>query len=178
MGSSGLHPADGRDGALHASDSAYTLLYQEEDVHVRHVTTTLHHCRPVQKTIPADDTFLGSFISENPLVAQIQYWMKICFVFILILFIDSVNRVYRVQVELAAASEANGKGRYVVHELQRSVRRILQRKWPADIKPYSAPLSWVTSALKFKPASSTANATCTFAASPYSYRLSSTEPML
>jgi len=41
-----------------------------------------------------------TFISENPVVAKIQYWMKICFVFILILFIDSVNRVYRVQIEL------------------------------------------------------------------------------
>jgi B-cell receptor-associated protein 31 len=45
------------------------------------------------------------FISESPLVAKIQYYMKICFVFILILFIDSVNRVYRVQIELIAASE-------------------------------------------------------------------------
>jgi B-cell receptor-associated protein 31 len=33
--------------------------------------------------------------------------MQITFIFILILFIDSVNRVYRVQIELAAAS---GKG--------------------------------------------------------------------
>lgn len=30
---------------------------------------------------------------------------KITFIFILILFIDSVNRVYRVQVELAAFKE-------------------------------------------------------------------------
>jgi hypothetical protein len=34
---------------------------------------------------------------------------QIVFVFILILFIDSVNRVYRVQVELAAAGK-EGKG--------------------------------------------------------------------
>jgi len=51
-----------------------------------------------------------TFISENPIVAKIQYYMKITFVFILILFIDSVNRVYRVQVELAAASEQTNKG--------------------------------------------------------------------
>lgn len=38
--------------------------------------------------------------------------MKIIFVFILILFIDSVNRVYRVQVELSAAHE-NAAGKYV-----------------------------------------------------------------
>lgn len=52
------------------------------------------------------------FISENPVVAKLQYWMKIIFVFILILFIDSVNRVYRVQVELASAHD-NAKNGYV-----------------------------------------------------------------
>ncbi|RCI12518.1 hypothetical protein L249_1303 [Ophiocordyceps polyrhachis-furcata BCC 54312] len=51
-----------------------------------------------------------TFISENPLVAKVEYWMKITFVFILILFIDSVNRVYRVQQELMAASEQSSKG--------------------------------------------------------------------
>ncbi|KLU84019.1 hypothetical protein MAPG_03066 [Magnaporthiopsis poae ATCC 64411] len=48
-----------------------------------------------------------TFISENPLVAKVQYGMKITFIFILILFIDSVNRVYRVQLELAAATESS-----------------------------------------------------------------------
>ncbi|GJN79451.1 hypothetical protein PLIIFM63780_002964 [Purpureocillium lilacinum] len=51
-----------------------------------------------------------TFISENPIVAKIEYWMKITFVFILILFIDSVNRVYRVQLELLAATEQTSKG--------------------------------------------------------------------
>ncbi|KAF7846055.1 hypothetical protein BT93_L5421 [Corymbia citriodora subsp. variegata] len=50
---------------------------------------------------------LLTFISESPLVAKLQYWIKITFVFVLVLFIDSVNRVYRVQVELAAASNVN-----------------------------------------------------------------------
>ncbi|KAF2718724.1 B-cell receptor-associated 31-like protein [Polychaeton citri CBS 116435] len=49
---------------------------------------------------------LFTFISENPLVAKLQYGMKITFIFILILFIDSVNRVYRVQLELAAAKHS------------------------------------------------------------------------
>jgi len=49
-----------------------------------------------------------TFISENPIVAKIQYWLKITFVFILILFIDSVNRVYRVQLELAVSAENAG----------------------------------------------------------------------
>jgi len=44
-----------------------------------------------------------TFVSESPLVAKLQYGMKITFIFILILFIDSVNRVYRVQVESTQA---------------------------------------------------------------------------
>lgn len=50
---------------------------------------------------------LFTFISENPVIAKIQYWMKICFVFIGILFVDSLNRVWRVQVELAALADSN-----------------------------------------------------------------------
>jgi hypothetical protein len=53
---------------------------------------------------------LFTFISENPLIAKLQYGMKITFIFILILFIDSVNRVYRVQVELAQAKEGGRSG--------------------------------------------------------------------
>ncbi|KJY02493.1 bap31 domain protein [Zymoseptoria brevis] len=51
---------------------------------------------------------LFTFISENPLIAKLQYGLKITFIFILILFIDSVNRVYRVQVELAQAKHQGG----------------------------------------------------------------------
>ncbi|MCJ1337534.1 hypothetical protein MMC09_002816 [Bachmanniomyces sp. S44760] len=54
---------------------------------------------------------LFNFISESPLIAKMQYGMKITFIFILILFIDSVNRVYRVQVELASASKGGGQSR-------------------------------------------------------------------
>jgi len=53
---------------------------------------------------------LFTFISESPLIAKLQYGMKITFIFILILFIDSVNRVYRVQIELAAQSKSNSQG--------------------------------------------------------------------
>ncbi|MCJ1350232.1 MAG: hypothetical protein MMC33_000213 [Icmadophila ericetorum] len=52
---------------------------------------------------------LFTFISESPIVAKLQYGMKIAFIFILILFIDSVNRVYRVQVELAMAKTQGGQ---------------------------------------------------------------------
>ncbi|KAL1842536.1 hypothetical protein VTJ49DRAFT_5012 [Mycothermus thermophilus] len=60
-----------------------------------------------------------TFISENPIVAKVQYWLKITFVFILILFIDSVNRVYRVQLELAAASETTGPNVPTIHGHER-----------------------------------------------------------
>lgn len=70
---------------------------------------------------------LFTFISENPIVAKLQYGLKVChsnplylsrplthfqitFIFILILFVDSVNRVYRVQIELAQAGKTNGMG--------------------------------------------------------------------
>ncbi|KAK6333563.1 hypothetical protein TWF718_011372 [Orbilia javanica] len=49
-----------------------------------------------------------TFISTNPLIAKLQYGLKITFIFILILFIDSVNRVYRVQRELIEATHSNG----------------------------------------------------------------------
>ncbi|EEH50714.2 uncharacterized protein PADG_06793 [Paracoccidioides brasiliensis Pb18] len=51
---------------------------------------------------------LFTFISESPLIAKLQYGMKITFIFILILFIDSVNRVYRVQMELSSYSKELG----------------------------------------------------------------------
>ncbi|KAF2230684.1 putative BAP31 domain protein [Viridothelium virens] len=54
------------------------------------------------------------FISENPLVAKVQYGMRITFIFILILFVDSVNRVYRVQLELSSARKSETEGRAAV----------------------------------------------------------------
>ncbi|KAJ5624948.1 hypothetical protein N7510_001257 [Penicillium lagena] len=54
---------------------------------------------------------LFAFISESPIIAKLQYGLKITFIFILILFIDSVNRVYRVQQELSAfAKDGHGLG--------------------------------------------------------------------
>lgn len=54
---------------------------------------------------------LFAFISESPIVAKLQYGLRITFIFILILFIDSVNRVYRVQLEMSAFSkDSTGMG--------------------------------------------------------------------
>jgi len=57
-----------------------------------------------------------TFISESPIIAKLQYGMKITFIFILILFIDSVNRVYRVQVELAESKDMGGRTAVLGHE--------------------------------------------------------------
>ncbi|KKK12784.1 hypothetical protein AOCH_005083 [Aspergillus ochraceoroseus] len=54
---------------------------------------------------------LFTFISESPVIAKLQYGLRITFIFILILFIDSVNRVYRVQLEVAALSKDGALGR-------------------------------------------------------------------
>ncbi|OKL55952.1 hypothetical protein UA08_08606 [Talaromyces atroroseus] len=53
---------------------------------------------------------LFAFISESPIVAKLQYGLRITFIFILILFVDSVNRVYRVQLEMSAFSKDPGAG--------------------------------------------------------------------
>ncbi|OQE23401.1 hypothetical protein PENFLA_c011G07874 [Penicillium flavigenum] len=57
---------------------------------------------------------LFAFISESPIIAKLQYGLKITFIFILILFIDSVNRVYRVQQELSSFTK-DGPGMGAAH---------------------------------------------------------------
>lgn len=49
-----------------------------------------------------------TLISESPIIAKLQYGMKVTFIFILILFVDSVNRVFRVQLELAESNKQQG----------------------------------------------------------------------
>lgn len=100
----GLSASRLRDGAFRAPNLPHALQREAQDLHVRQRQIW----SPFIAWLRANKTH--SFISENPVVAKIQYWMKITFIFILILFIDSVNRVYRVQVELAAASEQAKQG--------------------------------------------------------------------
>jgi len=50
-----------------------------------------------------------TWISTSAIVGRIQYCLKITFVFILILFVDSVNRVYRVQSELSEDKHMGGQ---------------------------------------------------------------------
>lgn len=60
-----------------------------------------------------------AFISTSPFIAKLQYGMKICFIFILILFIDSVNRVYRVQRELSEFANGGRMGQGAVMGAER-----------------------------------------------------------
>ena len=52
------------------------------------------------------------FINTSPLVAKLQYGMKITFIFILVLFVDSVNRVFKVTDESNAQVEAAVREQY------------------------------------------------------------------
>jgi hypothetical protein len=109
----GLPPFGDGDGTLHAPRHANAIRHPPQNLHVRHTPSAdilfrLPACAS-QSRSPANLMVL-SFISENPLIAKLQYGLKITFIFILILFIDSVNRVYRVQVELAAATDGSKGG--------------------------------------------------------------------
>ncbi|RKF78565.1 Uncharacterized protein C9E9.04 [Golovinomyces cichoracearum] len=57
-----------------------------------------------------------TLISESPIIAKLQYGMKVTFIFILILFVDSVNRVFRVQLELAESNKQQGRSAIMGHE--------------------------------------------------------------
>lgn len=82
---------------------------------------------------------LLSFISENPIVAKLQYGLKITFIFILILFIDSVNRVYRVQVELSAVTEGGNNAYVLHHSLLFSLSSLSLKKKPTSSAPQAPP---------------------------------------
>ena len=105
----GLCAPDAGDDSVHAPHHPAAVHYEAQDLHVRHFAPPGPVGCP-QKHDLLPSSHCRSFIADSPIVAKIQYWMKITFVFILILFIDSVNRVYRVQVELHAVSEQAAKG--------------------------------------------------------------------
>jgi len=55
---------------------------------------------------------LFHFISTSPIVAKIQYGLKITFIFILLLFIDSCNRVWRVTDDSQQTAESSVRESY------------------------------------------------------------------
>jgi len=68
------------------------------------------------------------FISESALVAKLQYGMKITFIFILILFVDSVNRVYRVSQELHNAPRGTLPGSLGPERMEVQARKFYSQR--------------------------------------------------
>lgn len=95
----GLSVTCGRDGTIHATYRTTTIQCATKDVYF-HVWYHTVFSKLILYSLHRR--------SESPIVAKLQYGMKITFIFILILFIDSVNRVYRVQVELAESKDLGG----------------------------------------------------------------------
>lgn len=52
------------------------------------------------------------FINTSPIVAKLQYGLKITFIFILVLFVDSVNRVFKVTEEGTTQVDAGMREQY------------------------------------------------------------------
>ncbi|KAJ9091591.1 hypothetical protein QFC19_009047 [Naganishia cerealis] len=48
------------------------------------------------------------FLSENPVVAKIQYGLKITFIFVAILFVDALQRMLKVAQEGQTAKQEKG----------------------------------------------------------------------
>ncbi|GAB5592427.1 Endoplasmic reticulum transmembrane protein 3 [Umbelopsis nana] len=51
---------------------------------------------------------LFTFISRSPLISKIQYVLKIAFIFVFVLFIDSVNRLYNTLATESASEQVPG----------------------------------------------------------------------
>ena len=98
-GISGLCTARLRDGSVHVPHHPTPLHRQEEAVHVH-----LRESSRGQTTIWLE----GRLDKDKTHTELLLSHGQITFIFILILFVDSVNRVYRVQVELAQAKYQGG----------------------------------------------------------------------
>ncbi|KAN0065549.1 Endoplasmic reticulum transmembrane protein 3 [Thecaphora frezii] len=51
---------------------------------------------------------LFQFLATNPIVAKIQYGLKITFIFVAVLFVDAVQRMYKVMTEGETARDHRG----------------------------------------------------------------------
>jgi len=71
------------------------------------------------------------FLSESPLVAKVAYGIKIAFIFVGILFMDALQRMWRVTAEVEAA-KSNGQGMSDV----RSETNFAARKFYAQRNTY------------------------------------------
>ncbi|EPQ30653.1 uncharacterized protein PFL1_01554 [Pseudozyma flocculosa PF-1] len=51
---------------------------------------------------------LFHFLATNPIVAKVQYGLKITFIFVAVLFVDAVQRMYKVMTEGETAKDHRG----------------------------------------------------------------------
>ena len=96
----GILPSSGRGGHLLRSHRPAAL-------HMAPQTLHLHLGKPSRREAPIwHEGKETCRLTTSPVLTSGQ----ITFIFITILFIDSVNRVYRVQLELAAFAKSEGRG--------------------------------------------------------------------
>ncbi|KAI8446725.1 endoplasmic reticulum protein, partial [Phakopsora pachyrhizi] len=70
---------------------------------------------------------LFKFLSTSPLVAKIQYGLKILFIFVAVLFVDSLQRMNKIHNEgLAAREQGGGVGRDLRSETDWRSRKFLR----------------------------------------------------
>jgi B-cell receptor-associated protein 31 len=52
---------------------------------------------------------LFRFLSESPIIAKVSYGLKISFIFVVVLFVDALQRMFRINLEIEAA-KSGGHG--------------------------------------------------------------------
>lgn len=95
----GLPLARLRDDSIHDSRSSHAVHMEEEALYV-----LVRESSNSKNAILAEGKLKTKYVVPHRLMCLSQ----IVFVFVLVLFIDSVNRVYRVQLELGAAAGKDG----------------------------------------------------------------------
>ncbi|KAI0742900.1 endoplasmic reticulum protein [Daedaleopsis nitida] len=71
---------------------------------------------------------LFHFLSESPLVAKLAYGVKIAFIFIAILFVDAVQRMWRVTAEADLAKQSGNGVQNVQAETNVSARKFYAQR--------------------------------------------------
>ena len=94
----GLRPPRVRDVGLRDPHRSLTIQHEAQALHLH-----LRESYNSQVTVWFEGTK-----HRNPDIGESLMLSQITFIFILILFIDSVNRVYRVQLELSQAKHQQG----------------------------------------------------------------------
>ncbi|KAH9851299.1 endoplasmic reticulum protein [Lenzites betulinus] len=71
---------------------------------------------------------LFSFLSESPVVAKLAYGVKIAFIFVAILFVDAVQRMWRVTAEVDLAKTSGSGAQDVRAETNMAARKFYAQR--------------------------------------------------